>query len=351
MSYQGFAIHDTTKYNEAKKITFKARTVGDYDVVIKVDHCGICGTDVHTATGGWGGPILPVIPGHEIIGSVTKIGDKVTLFKVGDRVGVGAQVDACWSCKACDMGEETYCKDVIDTYNSTKNGEVIYGGYSNYVSANEQFAFGVPKQLDKAEAAPLFCAGITVFAPLKRAITKPGMKVGIVGIGGLGHMAIQFAAALGAEVYAMSRGDSKKEDSLKMGAKHYIDTTKENWAAPYKMEFDFILSCANSNKGFTGDYFSCLTVYGNYVSAGLPETPFELKAQHFIGNGASFGSSHLGNRKEMLEMLELAAKNNILPWTEVLPISEENVKLGLTKTYKGDVRYRVALTDYAAAFD
>lgn len=350
MECQGFAIHDTAKYNETKKINFKLRKISDNDVVVKVDHCGICGTDVHTATGGWSKPILPVIPGHEIIGTVTKIGDKVSLFKLGDRVGIGAQVDACWECKACKMGEEVYCEHMMDTYNSEKDGEVAYGGYSNYVSAHEMFVFPIPKELDRPEAAPLLCAGITVFAPLKRAITKPGTKVGVSGIGGLGHLGIQFAKALGAEVYALSRGDAKKADCLKLGADHYIDTKKENWSEPIKRELDFILSCANSNQGFNTNYFNCLTVHGQFVSVGLPETPFSLSAADFVPSGAFFGGSHLGNREEMLEMLDIAAKKNIVAMCEVLPISEENVNKGLTKTKEGDCRYRITLSNYEGAF-
>lgn len=346
MSYQGYAIHDTAKYNESEKISFKPRTLLENDVEIKVDYCGICGSDVHTVTGGWGKPVLPVIPGHEIIGSVTKVGPNVTNVKVGDRVGVGAQIDACWQCKACKMGEETYCGDMLNTYGGEKNGEITYGGYANFVSAHEHFVFLLPPELDRPECAPLLCAGITVFAPLKRAITKPGMKVGISGIGGLGHMGIQLANALGAEVYAMSRGDAKKEDAFKLGAKHYIDTTKPNWSEPIKLELDFILSCANSNKGFSEDFFNCLTVHGSYVSVGLPEKPFELTAQEFCGNGSSFGSSHLGNRQEMTEMLELCAKKSVFPWCELIPVSKEGVAKGLEKTYNNQVRYRVTLTDY-----
>lgn len=350
-TYKGYAIHDTSKYSEAKLLEFTPRKFGSKDVEIKVDHCGICGSDVHTVTNGWGGTKLPVIPGHEVIGSVTKVGPEVSMFKVGDRVGVGAQIDACFKCKACEIGEETYCEQMVDAYNSEVDGEIVYGGYANYVTANEYFTFHIPKEIDGPEFAPLFCAGITVFAPLKRAITKPGTKVGIVGIGGLGHLGIQFAKALGAEVYAMSRGTAKKEDAFKLGADHYIDTTVKGWSKDLKYEIDLILSCANSNKNFDGSaYFESLSVHGSYISVGLPEEPFELKAQDFNGNGSAFGSSHLGNRSEMIEMLNICAEKGVKPWSEMLPVSAEGVKAGLEKTYNNKMRYRVTLTDYDKAF-
>lgn len=350
MSYTGFAIHDSVNFSDAKKIEFKPRAFGDKDVEVKVDHCGICGSDVHTVTNGWGGANFPVVPGHEIIGSVTKVGKDVKLHKVGDRVGVGAQADACWKCPPCAKGYENYCDEIVDTYNSFKNGELTTGGYANRVIANELLVFTLPPALDKAECAPLLCAGLTVYAPLVRNNIGPGKKVGVTGVGGLGHLGIQFAKALGAEVYALSRGERKKADCFKLGADHYIDTTVKDWSKPYAYQFDFILGCASANGGFTGDYFKCLLVFGSFISVGLPETPFTLTAQQFVDAGTTFGGSHLGNRQEMIDMLDIAAKHNIAPWCELLPINAANVKKGLEKTYNNDVRYRVTLTDYDKEF-
>ncbi|CAH6720249.1 NADP-dependent alcohol dehydrogenase 6 [[Candida] jaroonii] len=349
MSYQGFAITDTSKWSDAKKIEFKPRTLGGKDVEVKVDHCGICGSDIHTVTGGWGGTVVPVIPGHEIIGTVTKVGPEVTLHKVGDRVGVGAQIDSCFNCDRCANGHENYCEHSLSTYNDEKDGEISYGGYANFVTANEHFVFNVPEKLDSAEYAPLFCAGLTVYAPLRNNI-KAGDHVGIVGIGGLGHLAIQFAKALGATVYALSRGEKKKQDALKLGADYYIDTTVENWSKPYKFKLDFVLSCANSSKGFTNDYFEILKVFGKLNSVGLPEEPIPISALSFLGNGVSFGATHLGNREEMLEMLDVVVKHDVKPWCDLLPISEENVKKGLERTERGDVKYRITLTNFAEGF-
>ncbi|KAG7844946.1 hypothetical protein KL941_003686 [Ogataea angusta] len=348
-TFEGFAVTDTSKWSTVSKIEFKPKPFEDYDVDVRILACGVCGSDVHTVKGGWSQPMLPVIPGHEIIGEVIKVGDKVSTVKVGDRVGVGAQIYSCLDCETCKEDHENYCPKRVGTYNSLyADGTVTYGGYSSHIRAHEYFVFPIPDGLKTEDAAPMLCAGITTYAPLVENGCGPGKKVGIVGIGGLGHFAIMFAKALGAEVYTFSRTSKKAEDAKKLGSNHYIATYEEkDWAQKYAKKLDLIVSCGNSAQNFDlAGYLSCLKVHGKMISVGLPEEPFTVSAMPFMRGGVFFGSSHLGNRPQMLDMLKLAAEKNLVAWTERLPVSESGIKEALERCHSGDVRYRFVLTDY-----
>jgi alcohol dehydrogenase (NADP+) len=291
----------------------------------------------------------------EIVGTAIKVGPKVTNVKVGQRVGVGAQVYSCGECKQCKNDNETYCsKIIIDTYGSKwpGTGVISQGGYSSHVRAHEHWVFPIPEKLDTNVVAPMLCAGITAFSPLVRNGAGPGKKVGIVGMGGIGHMGIMFAKALGAETWAISRTRAKEADARKLGADGFIATSEEGWEKDHRFSFDVIVNCANSSKNFDlAKYLSMMDVHGRWVSVGLPEEEGQvIKAQHLIANGVLIGASHLGSRKEMLQMLNLAAEKGLGTWIEEVEINEANLKTAVMRMKQGDVRYRFTLTGFDKVF-
>ncbi|EOD48776.1 Alcohol dehydrogenase superfamily zinc-containing [Neofusicoccum parvum] len=352
---EGFCVTDIKNWTKFTKQEFKLKPFGDSDVDIAIDACGVCASDVHTITGGWGSDIpLPLCVGHEIIGKVIKVGKDVKTLKVGDRAGVGAQISADLTCDNCKADQENYCPNSVDTFGAPyPDGTISQGGYSSHVRAHEYFTFKIPDELETSLAAPMLCAGITVFSPLKRLGAGPGKKIGIVGIGGLGHFGILFAKALGAEVYAISHSPNKKEDALKLGATDFIVTKEKDWAEPWKFKFDFIINTADATDKFNlPDYFSTLKVNGTFHMVGFPDNPLpQIQAQAFAPNGCFMGASHIGNRPEMIEMLELAAKQNVKSWVETIDISEEGCKQAVERVYNGDnVRFRFTLVGYDKVF-
>ncbi|KAI5289223.1 hypothetical protein KEM54_004210 [Ascosphaera aggregata] len=294
---------------------------------------------------------------YEIIGKVLRVGSKVTTVKPGDRVGVGAQIDSCRECRQCKNGNETYCPNYwVDTYGSEwprSNGIVSQGGYSSNIRAPEHFVFPIPEKLDTITTAPMLCAGITTYSPLVRNGCGPGKKVGIIGLGGLGHFGVMFARALGAEVWVISRTRAKEEEAKKLGAHGFIATAEKDWFKDHRFSFDIIINCANSSKGFPiDDYLSMMDVHGRFITVGLPEDgQARPSAMVPFKNGVLMGSSHLGNRREMLEMLQLAADHGIKGWVEEVPINAENLAKCVQRMLKGDVRYRFTLTGYDKEFN
>lgn len=291
----------------------------------------------------------------EIIGRAIRVGPKVTLVKEGQRVGVGAQSYSCGECKQCLNENETYCPvQMMDTYGSVwpETGITSQGGYSSHVRTHEHWVFPIPDALPTNSVAPMLCAGLTAYSPLVRNGAGPGKKVGIVGLGGIGHFGIMFAKALGAEVWAISRSRAKEADALKLGADGYIATAEADWEVPHKFSFDLIVNCANSSEGFDlARYLSMMDVHGRWVSVGLPEEEGQvIKAQNLISNGVLIGASHLGSRREMLEMLQLAADKGLQGWVEEIPIGEEGLKDAMLRMKKGDVHYRFTLTGYEKVF-
>ncbi|KAB8760582.1 hypothetical protein FH972_026574 [Carpinus fangiana] len=350
---EGFLIHDQKKWTEFKRGEFKLKTFEDHDIDIAVDACGVCGSDVHTITGGWGEAPLPICVGHEIIGRAIKVGKSVTTVKVGDRVGVGAQIGADLTCKLCKEDQENYCPNMVDTYGAPyPDGIISQGGYSSHVRAHEYFTFAIPDGLDTVNAAPMLCAGITVYSPLVRLGCGPGKKVAIVGIGGLGHYAVLFAKALGAEVYVISHSPHKKDDAIKMEAKEFICSGDKNWSEKYKFTFDFILNCADATDRFNlEDYFSTMRIGGRFHCVGLPDAALpEMKTNLFVPGQYYMGASHIGNRPEMLAMLKLAADKNIKGWVEPIDISEVGCAEAVEKVYNNKMRYRFTLTNFDKVF-
>ncbi|KAF7715286.1 Uncharacterized protein PECH_005358 [Penicillium ucsense] len=352
-TFEGFMVQSHEKWSDFEKKDFKPKPLGERDVEIAIEACGVCGSDVHTITGGWGQASLPVCVGHEVIGKVINLGSKATTVKVGDRVGVGAQVWACLECEVCKSGNENYCPHQVDTYNATyPDGSMAYGGYASHIRAHEYFVFAIPEKLETSLAAPMLCAGITSYSPLSRAKIGPGKTVGVVGIGGLGHFGILFAAAMGAEVWAISHSPKKEADAKSLGAKGFISTNEKGWNESHKFKFDFILNTTDATDKFDmGAYFSTLKVNGTFHTVGISDKPFPpLNTPDFMSTGCSISASHIGSREEIQAMLNLAAKSNIKSWVETIDISEEGCKTAVEKVYKGDVRYRVTLVGYDKVF-
>lgn len=284
-----------------------------------------------------------------------EVGPKVKDIKVGDRVGVGAQVGSCMNCHPCQHDNENYCVGdgkghMVDTYNSRwPDGSIAQGGYSTAIRAPEQFVFPIPDAVKSEHAAPMLCAGLTVFSPLYRNKVGPGMRVGVVGIGGLGHFAVMFAKAMGADVVAISHSANKKEDALKMGASSFV-STKDNadWAKDFQNKpFDIIINTASSSAVDIPGVVSCLKTQGSLVCVGMPEDEIKLRVQHLAMKGGLLGSSHIGNKKEALAMLQLAAEKKIEPWIELhdMKYCSEAVQ----RVHKGDSTYGPSCTDYQFA--
>lgn len=294
--------------------------------------------------------------GHEIIGTVTQVGKSVKdpKIKVGARVGVGAQVDSCGECANCKNESEQYCvgnkegtKGMVDTYNSTHHdGTPAQGGYSTHIRTQEQFVFAIPDEIESTDAASMLCAGLTVYSPLLRNGVKKGTRVGVVGLGGLGHYAVLWAKAMGADVTVISHSPRKAEDAKKLGASEFISTKeKPDWASEFGREkpLDIIISTASSNAVDIPAFLSSLSVHGRLIFVGMPEDEFKsLRSQQFAGNGALLGGSHIGSKVEALSMLDLAAKEKIKPWVEVLPMKD--CGKAIQRLADGDVRYRFVLT-------
>ncbi|GAA5988860.1 hypothetical protein JCM5350_000987 [Sporobolomyces pararoseus] len=343
LEFKGYAVHDTKKWTEFKVIDFQPKTADEHDVDIAIEYCGICGSDVHTITGGWGEIPLPLVVGHEAAGVVKKVGSKVSEFKVGDRVVVGAQVSSCMECRPCKTDNENYCPKQVDTYGAKyPDGVVAMGGYSTAIRAPEKFVFKVPDALDLADAAPMACGGLTVFGPMYRWGVKSGHKVAVAGLGGLGHFAVMFAVAMGAEVTVLSHSANKKEDALKMGATDFVCTGEENWQEPLALKFDYILSTIDvADKMPISEIVSCLNINARLHIVAMPDDEFKLKSQSLAGNGAEISVNHIGSKKEANAMYKLAAEKGIKTWKQVIPMKD--VGKGVQGVKDNTVRYRYVL--------
>ncbi|KAH8116026.1 GroES-like protein [Phellopilus nigrolimitatus] len=344
-TFTGYGITDADKWSDFSLVEYPSKNWEETDVEIAITHCGVCGSDVHTLSAGWGAIPVPLVVGHEIVGKAVRVGSQVKSgIKVGDRVGVGAQVASCYSCKHCKSDNENYCKQRILTYNGKHpDGVRTMGGYSTGIVAHEQYVFPIPDGIESADAASMLCAGLTVFSPLIRNGAGPGKKVGIIGIGGLGHYAILFAKALGCEVYAFSHSTSKKEDALKMGADRFVITSEQGFHAKHTMALDLIISTRDATAGFPFDEFlSMLDVYGKFITVGIPDDKFPpLGAFTLVANANTIGGSYIGSKKDATAMLELAAEKGVKPWIEVL--SMKDAKKAVEGMWNGKPRYRYVL--------
>ncbi|MFI2315091.1 alcohol dehydrogenase [Streptomyces sp. CB00072] len=325
-----------------ERTTIERRPVGEFDVLIDIKFAGICHSDIHQARDGWGEGIFPMVPGHEIAGIVAETGSGVTRFKVGDRVGVGCMVDSCGKCDACLMGREQHCAEGnTQTYNALdRGGEPTYGGYSTHIVVAETFALSIPEGIALDEAAPLLCAGITTYAPLKRWGAGPGKKVAVVGLGGLGHMAVKIAHALGAEVTVLSQSLRKKDDGLKLGADHYYATSDPRTFEELAGTFDVILSTVSAPLDF-GAYLGLLRTDGTLVNVGAPEEPVSLNLFSLILGNKSIAGSMIGGIKETQEMLDFCAVHGLGAEIEVIEAGQVNE--AYERILASDVRYRFVI--------
>jgi uncharacterized zinc-type alcohol dehydrogenase-like protein len=322
---------------------FERREVGEKDLQIEILYCGVCHSDIHQVRNEWGGSMYPMVPGHEIVGKVTKIGKDVKKFKVGDLAGIGCFVDSCRECENCKQSLQQYCeRGMVGTYNSKEKGTGLptYGGYSTQIVVDELYTLKVSDKLPLSGVAPLLCAGITTYSPLKYVGVRKGHKVGVLGLGGLGHMAVKFAVAFGAEVTMLSSSPSKKADAQKLGAHHFVLTSDEKAMKEAQNSFDFILNTVSAPHDYN-IYLNLLRTNGTMIVVGVPPTPSEVPAFNLIAKRRSIIGSLIGGIKETQEMLDFCAEHNIVSDVEVIDIKQINESY--ERMLKGDVRYRFVI--------
>jgi uncharacterized zinc-type alcohol dehydrogenase-like protein len=320
----------------------KRRDLDAQDVLIEIKYAGICHSDIHIAHGDWGEVTYPLVPGHEIAGVVTDVGQEVTKYKVGDRVGVGCMVDSCGECVNCSKDEEQYClKGHVPTYAGVdKYGEPTQGGYSTHIVVTEDFVVSIPDNLPLDAAAPLLCAGITTYSPLNHWEAGPGKKIAVVGMGGLGHMAVKIAHAMGAEVTVLSQSLKKKEDGLAFGAHHYYATSDPETFTKLAGSFDLIINTVSANIDINA-YFSLLALDGTLVNVGAPAEPLSVNVFTLIPHRRSFAGSMIGGIRETQEMLDFCAEHDIMPNIEV--ISADQIDKAYERVLASDVKYRFVI--------
>jgi uncharacterized zinc-type alcohol dehydrogenase-like protein len=325
-----------------EKTTIERRDVGPKDVRIEIAYAGICHSDIHTGRDEWGEAMYPLVPGHEIAGIVAEVGSEASKYKVGDRVGVGCLVNSCRTCDNCKQGLEQYCLgSAVGTYNSIdRDGTPTYGGYSKEIVVDEDFVLRVPEALGLDEAAPLLCAGITMFSPLNHWKAGPGMRVAIVGMGGLGHMGVKIAAAMGAEVSVVSQSLSKQDDGLAFGATSYYATNDPATFKELRNTFDLIVNTVSATLPMT-KYLSMLRLDGTMVNVGAPPEPLEVPAFVLMGQRRSWAGSGIGGIPETQQMLDFCAEHKIGATIET--IGGEQIDEAWDRVVASDVRYRFVI--------
>jgi alcohol dehydrogenase (NADP+) len=323
--------------------SFQRRDVQPHDVQIDILYCGVCHSDIHQARNEWGGSIYPMVPGHEIVGRVIKTGDQVTKFKPDELVGVGCFVDSCRACPQCQAGQEQYCeKGMSPTYNGyEQDGQTpTYGGYSTQIVVDESYVLRVSPKLALEGVAPLLCAGITTYSPLRHWKVGQGHKVGVLGLGGLGHMGVKLAAAFGAEVTMLSTSASKEADAKRLGADRFALTTNPSVFKEYSRYFDFILDTVSAPHD-VNKYLETLKTDGTFIIVGLPPEPIAVPAHSLVPRRRSIAGSMIGGIAETQEMLDFCADHNITSDVEVISIQQINE--AYERTMKGDVKYRFVI--------
>ncbi len=338
---KGYANHSATA--PLQPFTFERRDPKPNDVVIEIQYAGICHSDIHTARSEWGPTAYPFVPGHEIVGKVIAIGKKVKRFKKGDEVGVGCFVDSCGKCANCKNHEEQFCGGhTVFTYNSKElDGKTpTYGGYAQHIVVKDSYVLKLKKGLKLASVAPLLCAGITTYSPLKRAKIKKGMKVGVVGLGGLGHMGVKIAKSMGAEVTVFSTSSGKEADAKRLGAKGFVMTKDAANFAKVAGKFDYILNTVSANIDLA-PYLASLKVGGTLGVVGAPPKPNEVPATSLIFGRKNISGSLIGGIKETQEMLDYCAKKKI--YSDIELISADQINNAYDRTVKGDVKYRFVI--------
>ena len=322
---------------------FERRDLGAHDVSLDIKYSGICHSDIHQVREEWGPAIFPMVPGHEIAGIVSQIGSAVTKFKVGDRIGVGVFVDSCRKCASCLKGLQQYCiEGMTGTYNQLeRDGKTpAMGGYSNIMVINEDYAVSIPENLPLDGVAPLLCAGITLYSPIKHWKAGPGKKVAVMGLGGLGHMGVKFAAAMGAEVTVFSHSPSKEGDAKAMGAHHFVSTKNPDFNKSLIKHFDLILNTVSAELDIN-DYLQMLNVDGTLVVIGLPGKPYAVEVGSLLPARRSLSGSMIGGIAEMQEMLNFCGEHNIVSDVEV--IKADYINQAYDRTVASDVKYRFVI--------
>ncbi|RDX66058.1 putative mannitol dehydrogenase, partial [Mucuna pruriens] len=325
------------------RLVISFRETGEKDVTLKVLYCGICHSDLHMAKNEWGVSTYPLVPGHEIAGVVTEVGSKVQKFKVGDKVGVGGLVDSCRTCQNCVDNLESYCPKYTGTYNSKcKDGTITYGGFSDSMVADEHFVIRIPDGLPLDAAAPLLCAGITVYSPLRyHGLDKPDLHVGVVGLGGLGHMAVKFAKAFGAKVTVISTSPNKKDEAIQhLGADSFLISRDQDQMQAANGTLDGIIDTVSAVHPLL-PLIGLLKSHGKLVMVGAPVKPLELSVMPLIIGRKLIAGSCTGGMKEIQEMIDFAAENNVKPDIEVIPI--DYVNTAMEHLHKGDVKYKFVI--------
>ncbi|MBV2168381.1 MAG: NAD(P)-dependent alcohol dehydrogenase [Bdellovibrio sp.] len=326
-----------------KPYQFERREPGPHDVMIDIHYCGVCHSDLHQVRDEWGGATFPMVPGHEIVGKVSQVGSSVKKFKVGDSVGVGCMVDSCQECASCGEGLEQYCeKGFVGTYNSKeRDGKTpTQGGYSTKIVVKEDFVLKISPRLPLDKAAPLLCAGITTYSPLRHWKVGPGSKVAVMGLGGLGHMAVKLAAAMGAEVTVISSSNKKKEDAHRLGATHYVLGSEDETFKKYNRYFDLIINTVSASLDLNR-FLGLVKRDGAMVLLGIPERPEPIHPFPLVMGRRSLAGSLIGGIKETQEMLDFCAEKGVASDIELIPVQKINE--AYERMLKGDVRYRFVI--------
>ena len=321
---------------------FERRELRPNDVALQIEFAGICHSDIHQVKEEWGPAIFPMVPGHEIAGTVTAVGSQVQRFSIGDRIGVGVFIDSCRECKNCRAGLQQYCsKGMTGTYNGFERDGVstAYGGYSNNFVIDEDYAVRIPDNLDLSGVAPLLCAGITLYSPIRHWRVGPGSRVAVMGLGGLGHMGVKFAAAMGAEVTVLSHSPSKSEDAFRMGASNFV-VTKGDWNRNLRKSFDLVLNTVSADIELD-PYLQLLDTDGTLVVIGLPGNPYSVNAGTLLDGRRSVAGSMIGGIPELQEMLDFCGENGILANVEV--ITPDQINIAYERTVASDVKYRFVI--------
>lgn len=341
MRSKGYAVLEAKA--DLVPFEFERRAVGRNDVGFEILYAGICHSDIHQAREEWGAALFPMVPGHEIVGVVTRIGEDVSKFSVGDRIGVGVFIDSCRNCENCVRGLQQYCLEgMTGTYNGYErnSSQIAFGGYSNYFVIDQDFAVKVPNSLELSAVAPLLCAGITLYSPLRHWKAQPGQRIAIMGLGGLGHMGVKFASALGAEVTVLSHSKTKEADARRMGATHFVDTQNADWNKGLKKQFDLVLNTVSADLDLE-PYLSTLKTDGTLVVIGLPGKPYSVNAGTLLDGRRSIAGSMIGGIPELQEMLEFCGNHNIVSDVEV--ITADYINIAYERTVASDVRYRFVI--------
>ena len=341
MKTRGYAVLEAKQ--PLVPFEFERRELGANDVGFEINYAGICHSDIHQAREEWGPALFPMVPGHEIVGTVTAIGSAVRKFQVGEHIGVGVFIDSCRKCENCLKGLQQYCLEgMTGTYNGYERGtqQIAFGGYSNYFVIDQDYAVKVPSNLELSGVAPLLCAGITLYSPIKHWQVGPGKKVAVMGLGGLGHMGVKFAAALGAQVTVLSHSANKESDALLMGASDFVVTKEVDWNKRFNKYFDLVLNTVSADIDLE-PYLNTLRTDGTLVVIGLPGKPYSVNAGTLLNGRRSISGSMIGGMPELQEMLDFCGSKNIVSDVEV--IEANYINQAYDRTVASDVKYRFVI--------